>query len=153
MLTLATREQHIRRERATSNICTNSGLGALSAAVYLASMGERGLRQVAELCFHKSHYAAARIAELPGCMVNAHAPNSEFFKEFVVSLPCDAGRVITRLREEHDIVAGYDLSCDYPEWDNSMLVAVTEMNTREEIDRLVAALHQVIARTSGGPLR
>ena len=144
VLTLATREQHIRRAKATSNICTNSALGALAAAVYLASMGEYGLRQVAEQCFHRSHYAAAKIAEVPGCSINVHAPSNEFFREFVVSLPIDAATVLSRLREEHDIIGGYDLGRSIAGSDDKMLVAVTEMNTRDEIDRLVAALRQVI---------
>ena len=144
LLTLATREQHIRRARATSNICTNSALGALAAAVYLASMGEHGLRRVAELCFHKSHYAAAKIAELPGCSVNERAPDTEFFKEFVVSLPGEAAAVISQLREEHGIIGGYDLARNFVGYDNKMLVTVTEVNTRDDIDRLVGALRQIV---------
>ena len=145
VLTLATREQHIRRARATSNICTNSALGALAAAVYLATMGESGLRSVAEQCFHKSHYAAARIAELPGFSINTHAPQSDFFREFVVSLPIDAATVISRLRNEHGIVGGYDLGRSFADSDNRMLVAVTEMNIRDDIDQLVSALRQIVS--------
>ena len=145
VLTLATREQHIRRARATSNICTNSALGALAAAVYLATLGERGLRRVAELCFHKSHYAAARIAGLPGCTINAHAPSAEFFKEFVVSLPTDAATVLSRLRTEHGVIGGYDLARNFSGKENDMLVAVTETNTRDDIDRLVTGLRQIVS--------
>lgn len=143
VLTLATREQHIKRDKATSNICTNQGLMAIAATVYLSLLGKNGLRQVAELCWHKSHYAAERLAALPGFSVDTSKP---FVKEFMVKCPKPVKDINRLLLDDWGIIGGYDLSADYPYLPNQMLVCVTEMNPRDEIDLLVEALSDIGAK-------
>jgi glycine dehydrogenase subunit 1 len=139
VLTLTAREQHIKRERAISNICSNQGLLALAAAVYLSLLGKSGLRQVAQLCYQKAHYAADKISHIKGYSICFDSP---FFHEFSICCPKPVAEINNHLLE-HGFIGGYDLGQDYPALKDHMLLAVTEMNTRDEIDALVDALAEV----------
>jgi len=139
VLTLSPREQHIRREKATSNICTNQGLIALMAGMYLAYMGKNGMRAVAELCYHRAHFAAAEIDKLEKYEVVSKGP---FFNEFVIQCPKPVTE-INAVMLEKGILGGYDLEKDYPAAKNQMLVCVTELNDRSQIERLVTALEEL----------